>query len=63
VGPRAGLDDMEGENSSPYCDLDTDPLVDQAVGSYYADCATVALCMYQYKAKIQTEKECKPQAS
>jgi hypothetical protein len=39
------------------------PLFDQAVGSYCTDCATVALCMYQYKAKIQTEKECEPQAS
>jgi hypothetical protein len=42
VGTRAGLDDVEKKNSSPYCDSNSDPSVVQPVASRYIDCAIPA---------------------
>jgi hypothetical protein len=42
VDPRAGLDDMESENSWPYRDSNPDLSVVQPVASRYTDCASPA---------------------
>jgi hypothetical protein len=40
VGPRAGLGDMESDNSLPYRDSNTDPSVIHPAASRYTDWAT-----------------------
>jgi hypothetical protein len=52
VGPRAGLDDVETKNSSPYRDSNSDLSAVQSVVSHYTDCAipvtTIQIIMRLY---------------
>jgi hypothetical protein len=45
VDPRAGLDDLENENSYPHRDLNPSPSVVQPVASRYSDYAIPALIL------------------
>jgi hypothetical protein len=52
VGPRTGLDDVEGRKSFLYRKSNSDPSTIQPITSLYTDRAILALCLSVFLAKL-----------
>jgi hypothetical protein len=59
VNPRAGLDDVDIENSWPHRDSNSDPYVVHPVASRYIDCAIIIIiiiiisCLWCLQIKME----------